>query len=244
MGSGRAGCRGTCRTLCPAPPSGLGAPPPPLSRGTVCGVHLCALGADMEPAPRRYQCMSLALEQKPGAGVDVPEGAQQGSLGARGVCRGDPGPWSQGRANGRGGGQGWGEETWGLLCAGGISTMCSVALARTCRLLCSGLGRGILWRARAGHAANEERKSDVEPQLPRLRAGTAAAGRGAHGAGLPSSPHPDGAAASIRPREPWARGSDCAGTDPRQHPGRAPRELPSPSKPTQTGQRIVAWDVA
>lgn len=55
------------------PPSGLGAPPPPLSRGTVCGVHLCALGADMEPAPRRYQCMSLALEQKPGAGVDVPE---------------------------------------------------------------------------------------------------------------------------------------------------------------------------
>lgn len=67
---------------------------------------------------------------------------------------------------------------------------------------------------------------------------------GAHGAGLPSSPHPDGAAASIRPCEPWARGSDCAGTDPRQHPGRAPRELPSPSKPTQTGQRIVAWDVA
>lgn len=116
--------------------------------------------------------------------------------------------------------------------------------AGTCRLLCSGLGRGILWRARAGHAANEERKSDVEPQLPRLRAGTAAAGRGAHGAGLPSSPHPDGAAASIRPREPWARGSDCAGTDPRQQPGRAPRELPSPSKPTQTGQRIVAWDVA
>lgn len=50
--------------------------------------------------------------------------------------------------------------------------------AGTCRLLCSGLGRGILWRARAGHAANEERKSDVEPQLPRLRAGTAAAGRG------------------------------------------------------------------
>lgn len=72
--------------------------------------------------------MSLALEQKPGAGVDVPEGAQQGSLGARGVCRGDLGPWSQGRANGRRGGHGWGEATWGLLCAGGISTMCSVAL--------------------------------------------------------------------------------------------------------------------
>lgn len=65
--------------------------------------------------------------------------------------------------------------------------------AGTCRLLCSGSGSGILWGARAGHAVNEERKSDLQPQLPRLR-GRGAVRRAAGtrpGAGIPSSPHRD-----------------------------------------------------
>lgn len=214
MGSGRAGCRGTCRTLCPAPR--LGWEHPLRLSAAVRSVAFTSAPwvPTWSPPPWRYQRMSLALEQKPGAGVDVPEGAQQGSLGARGVCRGDLGPWSQGRANGRRGGHGW-----GVFCAPAASPLCAQWLCRDvpAAVLRVGAGHSVAGSSWPCSERRKEERRGASASAPASRDRSRRAG--AHGAGLPSSPHPDGAAASIRPREPWARGSDC-----RNRPSAAPWE--------------------
>lgn len=137
-----------------------------------------------------------------------------------------------------------GERRRGVFCAPAASPLCAQWLCRDvpAAVLRVGAGHSVAGSSWPCSERRKEERRGASASAPASRDRSRRAG--AHGAGLPSSPHPDGAAASIRPHEPWARGSDCAGTDPRQHPGRAPRELPSPSKPTQTGQRIVAWDVA
>lgn len=173
-----------------------------------------------------------------------PRGSSAGLAGGAWCVSGRSGSLEPGKGQ-------WAERRAGM----GRGDVGSSVRRRHLRYMLSGSCRDVpaaVLRVGAGHSVagsswpcSERRKEErrgASASAPASRDRSRRAG--AHGAGLPSSPHPDGAAASIRPREPWARGSDCAGTDPRQHPGRAPRELPSPSKPTQTGQRIVAWDVA